>query len=181
MWIFLSLNQKRIGGKSVLGDILLVEDLYSTYLCVKELIVCVSDLHFYSRRNFTHGRLKFFENYQLIYTLAQKNTFLKRVWICAVFWFLFWQNWIVKWNCQIGTGSGYISMCLILICSTVSNFEFTFWKQKKRQRDRYFHFRWKKIISHSFQRVHNTFFIVEFLHLLVWYYLCRFFIFYFSN
>ena len=57
---------------------MLVEDL-CTYLCVKELIVCVSDLHFYSRRNFTHGRLKFFENYQLKYTLAQKNTFLKRV------------------------------------------------------------------------------------------------------
>ena len=127
----------------------------------------VSDLHFYSRRNFTHGRLKFFENYQLKYYFGPKKiTFLKRVWICAVFWFLFWQNWIVKRNCQIGTGSGYISMCLILICSTVSNFEFTFWKQKKRQRDRYFHFRWKKIILHSFQRVHNTFFIVEFLHLL---------------
>ena len=57
----------------MLGDILLVEDLYSTYLCVKELIVCVSDLHFYSRRNFTHGRLKFFENYQLKYTLAPKK------------------------------------------------------------------------------------------------------------
>ena len=160
MWIFLSLNQKRIGGKSVLGDILLVEDLYSTYLCVKELIVCVSDLHFYSRRNFTHGRLKFFVNYQLIYTLAQKNTFLKRVWICAVFWFLFWQNWIVKWNCQIGTGSGYISMCLILICSTVSNFEFTFWKQKKRQIDRDISILDGKKSFHILSRKYTTFFLL---------------------
>ena len=56
---------------------MLVEDL-CTYLCVKELIVCVSDLHFYSRRNFTHGRLKFFENYQLKYTLAQKKYISKK-------------------------------------------------------------------------------------------------------
>ena len=68
----------------------------------------VSDLHFYSRRNFTHGRLKFFENYQLKYYFGPKKiTFLKRVWICAVFWFLFWQNWIVKWNCQMKLSNRY--------------------------------------------------------------------------